>query len=1487
MASLEAEEEDSGSEFEDEDGFEDEGFIHEGALDTAHSITSPSLPSPSFPDSHRIPQIQEIITRYEKSPKSQSSVQLSSTSPTIPPSNDASSSLQRFADALLAANNDNDGPPDEDSLLLVMMNELAHRTRNPPMQLFLVQCRRGMELGIVNRIRDDIRSDGVDRSVIDDAFRSQHSGHIYLCAQNMLPQNTSLAAYLHLIDGFIYSSPPQVSYSNIQTSSRVSTREDSSSETSVLSNLVPLWESHKLAMPKHRFIPFADSDFSTFLTHPHSDVSVGKWMKAKRGLYKGDVGLVVDLDSRRRSCSMLFIPRLLVRKETGQKRRRSHRPPPTPLRAEPVFTIMREEKVPPPVAVCPELDCATPMSCKHVIAEERAWRWMGHKFQGQLALVDLPCADVEQANVIPEQIGSYFKRSGHPMLGPISHNAMPPSSDWLFYPDEPVYLVDLFSNETLFITQFGVASGTVALVESSSSGFCDIVVLHDDPPIRQTIRISNKYLRKIIAVGDTVEILASSKLLRTPRVAGEENDRVPVVAWERLSLRGQVGSVIGVGHTGSFAQVVGPFGALNVHVNSLHCLPSGSSSVSKPTLNLTLPHDTIVTEMYRSSLNLIATRETSETPSPSWTKRSHPWKGIEVVILGKHIRKGYRAVVKDVKEEASLKSGIGIHLQYTISNLDGVVQEWVDYDLIRRTEYMPSTSTNSDPTGLEKGSISALGLMFDENLNNRMSSQPQTYNQALTLSTSMSPSPNNPPLSQDNILESFQSLSLETMPYEERIQAALADIECSAASGALLSIRAAANKYEVARSTTLQDRHYGRLNRVDAHAHQQKLTPAQEDILVQWVKEQGRRGVPLSHSAIANHASDIAGIEIGKNWIHNFRKRHQDLRTSWTSSLEECRARALTPQAVAGFYDLLYSIVNKPGEDPIPPENIYNADEKGVQVGVGEKSKVLIDRDQKLVQSMAHGNKDLITIIECVAADGTFLPPFIIFEGVRNLVLQLNRVYIHIDKTNFLNHYATARSEAFKESTIISAFRKTGIHPFNRTAIPESAFAPAKNFTTQSSQPVPAQLPTILVPVDSTDSLDNEPGTRTRQGPICSRFVPLLSSESIASSSSLTETSSATPSSSTATSSTSIPSTTIQYRIALPPPKQRPTAEELYEENKVLRSLAVGAGHLLEANYAQMKLMEAENQKLRFKAFGKKKQRVALNTGTARHLTSDEMVNMLAKEDFKKSMTAVLKQVRPRFKAIRKQLADAEKALKIARKKAESQAKKAAKAAQKEAAKANSTRGRGRGHSRGRGQGRGRGRGRGKGSARSAPSPGRDKGKGRAVEPLSSSGESFDSLTSGSDTESSHGQGEQRDDDIGDETEDTPLPTEPSKPRPKPRPILRPLSPQNTSPPHHNTPLVLPSTSSHATSVAPPSGSSLYSMSTAFEVPGSEGEIEVKDIIGHRWKGKGLSFYVLWGDGDQTWEKLSGVNEWAALDEYLAFHKIDDPSQLSKQQFFR
>ena len=192
-----------------------------------------------------------------------------------------------------------------------------------------------------------------------------------------------------------------------------------------------------------------------------------------------------------------------------------------------------------------------------------------------------------------------------------------------------------------------------------------------------------------------------------------------------------------------------------------------------------------------------------------------------------------------------------------------------------------------------------------------------------------------------------------------------------------LSIQNTATLYQVPRST-LTNQWNGTPTWKEGHTHELLLTPAQEEVLVDWVKVMGRRGIPLTATAITDYVNDIVGHAFGESWVRHFKACHPELKVKWSSTLEKCCAASLNPTLVNEFYNLLEETINTYN---IPAENIYNMDEKGIQLGIGQKVKAFVDRDQKDVYSIQDGNRELVTVIKTVSADGLCLQPSVIFQG--------------------------------------------------------------------------------------------------------------------------------------------------------------------------------------------------------------------------------------------------------------------------------------------------------------------------------------------------------------------------------------------------------------------------------------------------------------------------------------------------------------------------
>ena len=192
-----------------------------------------------------------------------------------------------------------------------------------------------------------------------------------------------------------------------------------------------------------------------------------------------------------------------------------------------------------------------------------------------------------------------------------------------------------------------------------------------------------------------------------------------------------------------------------------------------------------------------------------------------------------------------------------------------------------------------------------------------------------------------------------------------------------LGLRKAALTYNVP-TTTLTARYNGHKTWVESHSHQQKLTPSQELVLKEWVKSLGLQGVLLSPSSVAEYALVIIDGPISKKWVYTIRKWHPDLVAWWTTGLECCCTQALNKTQVAEFFEILHNLITR---YKITPNNLYNMDEKGIQLGVGKQTWALVNRDQKSVHQLENRDRELVTIIEAVSADGEALPPSVIFKA--------------------------------------------------------------------------------------------------------------------------------------------------------------------------------------------------------------------------------------------------------------------------------------------------------------------------------------------------------------------------------------------------------------------------------------------------------------------------------------------------------------------------
>jgi hypothetical protein len=135
--------------------------------------------------------------------------------------------------------------------------------------------------------------------------------------------------------------------------------------------------------------------------------------------------------------------------------------------------------------------------------------------------------------------------------------------------------------------------------------------------------------------------------------------------------------------------------------------------------------------------------------------------------------------------------------------------------------------------------------------------------------------------------------------------------------------------------------------------------------------------------------------------------------------------------------------------------------------------------------------------------------------------------------------------------------------------------------------------------------------------------------------------------------------------------------QALRAENMMLQDIITQAGIVLEEDYAQMKLMDLENERLRKWAFEKENQKNnnKLTSGHARHMMAAENLGFLAQCDWESGMKNSFKEAAPQFRIQKKKISGYQNAEEKAKKAADHKARKAAAAAVRARGCARGTRG--------------------------------------------------------------------------------------------------------------------------------------------------------------------------------------------------------------------
>jgi hypothetical protein len=198
------------------------------------------------------------------------------------------------------------------------------------------------------------------------------------------------------------------------------------------------------------------------------------------------------------------------------------------------------------------------------------------------------------------------------------------------------------------------------------------------------------------------------------------------------------------------------------------------------------------------------------------------------------------------------------------------------------------------------------------------------------------------------------------------------------------SISDVARKFKVNRSTLSKRYNRKRGSWSQATERKQLLTKKQELVLVRHISRLCEWCLPPTPAMVTTWAASICGIEPGKDWSAAFKARHKDILDSrYLNTLDLARHKADSEASYRQYFTVLRQKIDQYN---IQPHNCYNMDEKGFLIGYLQKvrrifPKALMEK-QKLLGTGQDGSREWITLLATICADGSSLPPALIYKAV-------------------------------------------------------------------------------------------------------------------------------------------------------------------------------------------------------------------------------------------------------------------------------------------------------------------------------------------------------------------------------------------------------------------------------------------------------------------------------------------------------------------------
>ena len=194
----------------------------------------------------------------------------------------------------------------------------------------------------------------------------------------------------------------------------------------------------------------------------------------------------------------------------------------------------------------------------------------------------------------------------------------------------------------------------------------------------------------------------------------------------------------------------------------------------------------------------------------------------------------------------------------------------------------------------------------------------------------------------------------------------------------------------------LYNRIKGRSSRNEQQFRSSRLNVDEEAPICEYIERLAHMFIPPRKFMVVAFANSILhanaqadGVEylpVSCKWLARFLKRHSEFHVTKMKVIDRKRALVADADRLEEWFRR-YAATRE--ENGILPSNVWNMDETGFQIAQGSNQTVVVPADDHLNGHQPRlaipENRELVTVIEAISANGNYIDPYLIFKGKKHV----------------------------------------------------------------------------------------------------------------------------------------------------------------------------------------------------------------------------------------------------------------------------------------------------------------------------------------------------------------------------------------------------------------------------------------------------------------------------------------------------------------------